>query len=165
MAGHFASFCPAATQQRRPRCFSVVSESEAEAAVSPVVLITLPVPAAAARRIRHASPWNIVRSGQSVTELLGGVAVTRVSLAREQSRALHSLATHVLGRDLDTNTGEPPEIYEVCFTVSTWSLQGDNHIINYFRMLPLVFLFSATTILITTSKECSRVSLPKFTSR
>ena len=117
MAGHFASHCPAAAQQRRPRCYSVVSEVEAAAAVSPVVLITLPVPAAAARRIRHASPWNIVRSGQSVTELLGGVAVTRVSLAREQSRALHSLATHILGRDLDTNTREPPDIYEVCFTV------------------------------------------------
>ena len=117
MAGHFASYCPAATQQRRPRCYSVVSEVEAAAAVSPVVLITLPVPAAAARRIRHASPWNIVRSGKSVTELLGGVAVTRVSLAREQSRALHSLATHILGRDLDTNTREQPEIYEVCFTV------------------------------------------------
>ena len=119
MAGHFASYCPAATQQRRPRCYSVVSEvSEAAAAVSPVVLITLPVPAAAARRIRHASPWNIVRSGKSVTELLGGVAVTRVSLAREQSRALHSLATHILGRDLDTNTGEQPEIYEVSVSLS-----------------------------------------------
>ena len=118
MAGHFASYCPAATQQRRPRCYSVVSEVEAAAAVSPVVLITLPVPAAAARRIRHASPWNIVRSGKSVTELLGGVAVTRVSLAREQSRALHSLATHILGRDLDTNTGEQPEIYEVSVSLS-----------------------------------------------
>ena len=32
-------------------------------------------------------------------------------------------------------------------------------------MQPLVFLFSAITLLITTSKECSRASLPKFTSR
>ena len=160
MAGHFASYCPAATQQRRPRCYSVVSEVEAAAAVSPVVLITLPVPAAAARRIRHASPWNIVRSGKSVTELLGGVAVTRVSLAREQSRALHSLATHILGRDLDTNTREQPDSYEVSVLLSLVL-----HVLNYFRMQPLVFLFSAITLLITTSKECSRVSLPKFTSR
>ena len=164
MAGHFASHCPAATQQRRPRCYSVVSEVEAAAAVSPVVLITLPVPAAAARRIRHASPWNIVRSGKSVTELLGGVAVTRVSLAREQSRALHTLATHILGRDLDTNTREQPEIYEVRAVFHClWSLLI--HILNHCRMQPLVFLFSAITLLITTSKECSRVSLPKFTSR
>ena len=66
-------------------------------------MITLPVNINHFRKIRNSNPWNIIHSNKSLSEMLGNVAVNKVTLPREHIKAQYTLVKEVLGEDLDVS--------------------------------------------------------------
>ena len=134
---HFSNKCPVNIKKRsHPKCFKIISAG-VDDDCSPVVLITVPVNINHFRKIRNTNPWNIIHSSKSVTELLGKVAVTQVSLAREHLKAQNTLVKEILGEKMDVSLYfnndmmvESPNMYEVR-NIFFLNIQEENF--NYFQ--------------------------------
>jgi len=116
---HFSNKCSVNIKKRtHPKCFKIISAG-VDDDCSPVVLITVPVNINHFRKIRNTNPWNIIHSSKSVTELLGKVAVTQVSVVRDHLKAQNTLVKEILGEEMDVSLYfnndmmvESPNMYE-----------------------------------------------------